>query len=107
MRHAGSAYRLKDGSTVPFSVLGVLDPTLAVPYHPGTEFPFRRGGTHARGQALKEPLTECAHTAHFMAMCSKLIYEDDSIIRNILQDRCMLSRSCAQLCAGIGPRTAV
>ena len=91
---------------MPMSVLGALDPTLEVPYRPVTEFPFSPCGSQACGHSSKEAVIECPHTAHFMAICSKLVYEDDSIICSVIQDRYRLVAS-ARLCTCRGPCMAM
>ena len=87
-------YHLKDGVTIPFTMTGAWDPTLEVPYAPSTDFPSsscQPDGTalvissRAAGHLRDAPLN-----AHLMAMCCKLMYEDDRIIRSVIEDRCAL-----------------
>lgn len=77
--HAGSVYQLKDGTRIPFSILGSLDHSLSVPYHPGRDLPFDCASACARDG--RQPGTECPRTAHLMAMCSKLVYEASASMR--------------------------
>ncbi len=173
--HAGSAYELKSGDKVPFSILGALSPDLSLPYSPAQSFPFdnpikvpttsgssrsRRppmraaallsllqddispavpesvcpenantapseaskpadmGASPASTQnasaalrkcrriltaqrktgAFTKPTAapvrgskgevDCPRNAHFLAMCSKLIYEDERIVRDVIERRC-------------------
>jgi hypothetical protein len=90
---AGSVHRLKDGAGIPLTMTGAWDPTLEVPYDPSTDFPSSScqpdstatviSSDTAAGQQRDAPLN-----AHLMAMCCKLMYEDDRIIRSVVEDRC-------------------
>ena len=95
---AGSVHRLKDGAGIPLTMTGAWDPTLEVPYTPSTDFPSSTSSSQpdsaalvissptAAGQQRDAPLN-----AHLMAMCCKLMYEDDRIIRSVVEDRCAKS----------------
>ncbi len=98
--HAGSAYELKDGRRVPFSILGTLCTNTSVPYNPAAGFPFHMppstAGQHTEGtwpDGMAFPFgasspaaaaVDCPQNAHFMAMCAKLIYEDKCIVKDVI-----------------------
>eukprot|EP00884_Botryococcus_braunii_P008023 jgi/Botrbrau1/17221/Bobra.0799s0004.1 len=71
---AGAMYSTKEGETIPFSILSSMDPEYSVPYDVVGGFPFG-------------PETDSAPNAHFMALCSKLVYEDGRIIKDMVENK--------------------
>ncbi len=64
----------KEGERVPFTFVSSMDPEYGLPYDVVGGFPF--GGE-----------VDSAENAHFMSLCSKLVYEDVRIVRDIVQHK--------------------
>eukprot|EP00884_Botryococcus_braunii_P020013 jgi/Botrbrau1/6696/Bobra.0202s0033.2 len=71
---AGTMHITKDGEKVPFSFVSSMDPEYGLPYDVVGGFPF--------GATVESP-----ENAHFMSLCSKLVYEDGRIVKDMVQHR--------------------
>lgn len=69
---SGTFHRTARGEKVQYTLLSAMDPEFPVPYGP-SHFPW--------GPALDDP-----RNAHFLALCCKVVYEDERVVRDLVEE---------------------